>query len=327
MLSWVVWVLRVVTYDEVDPREAMFLDLICFGSTMSPENLKLLRRLDKRVPDYYGICLLDDEGRLISQVLLLHIDTKTRDGLERVAGIVGVATMPGHSRRGLSTALMKRAHELARERGMRIAILTTQAWGVAHGLYTKLGYSTIGTFDRGIKQLTTKPRTTRRVKLRKFKLSDAGALDELFQSQTKDSLGFVYRQPNFFAMKVQSHQLSGDGITVATAGGRIVGYARVSRRPDQIEVRELVAEDDPTRLAILNAAGTQFNAKLLTVSMLCDARIANFYERLGFRIYSPGCGRVMATSTDGSLSGDDIASLYGVNEGRFVINLDTIDTY
>jgi hypothetical protein len=35
----------------------------------------------------------------------------------------------------------------------------------------------------------------------------------------------------------------------------------------------------------------------------------------------------MAVSTDGSLSGDDIAKLYGVKEGPFVINLDTIDTY
>ncbi len=117
----------------------MFLDLVCFGSTMTPDNLKLLRRLDKRIPDYYGICLLDDQSRPISQVLLLHIDTKTQNGLERAAGIVGVATMPGHSRQGLSTALMKKAHELAREHGMRIAILITSASGVAHELYTKLG--------------------------------------------------------------------------------------------------------------------------------------------------------------------------------------------
>ena len=194
-------------------------------------------------------------------------------------------------------------------------------------MYTKLGYSTIGTFDRGLKQLTTRPRSTRRVKLRKFKLSDARALSELFQSQTRDALGFVFRQPNFLAMKVQSHQISADAIKVATAGGRIVGYAHIARNSGLVDVRELVAVDDPTRQAILEAAGTHFKAKWLTVSMLCDRKMADFYTRTGFRIYSPGWGRVMAASIDGSLSGDDIARLYGVKEGRFVINLDTIYTY
>ena len=58
-----------------------------------------------------------------------------------------------------------------------------------------------------------------------------------------------------------------------------------------------------------------------------DRKMADFYKRLGFRIYSPGWTRVMAASLDGSLKNDDIARLYGVKEGRFVINLDTIDTY
>ncbi len=128
-------------------------------------------------------------------------------------------------------------------------------------------------------------------------------------------------------MKVQSHAIPADAIKVATAGGRIVGYARINKNRNLVDIRELVAEDDPTRQAILDAAGTQFDAKWLTVSMLCDRKMAGFYTRLGFRIYSPGWHRVMAASTDGSLSRDDIARLYGVKEGRFVINLDTIDTY
>ena len=319
--------MRIVTYDEVDPDEAMFLDLICFGYTMSPDHLKQYRKLDKRIPNYYGLYLLDDEGRPISQVLCLHVDTRTEIGLEKVAVIVGVATMPAHSRRGLSTTLMKRAHELAAERGMRTAILTTSASSVAHGLYTKLGYSTIGSFDLGIRQLTRKARAGKGVKLRKFRLSDALALDELFRSQNKDALGFVYRQPRFFAMKVQSHQISADGITVATAGDEIVGYARTSRSGGLVDVRELVADDDHTRQAILDAIGTESKARWLTVSWLCDRKMAHFYTRLGFRIYSPCRPRVMTVSTDGLLSGDDITKLYGVNEGRFVINFDTVHIY
>jgi predicted acetyltransferase len=247
--------------------------------------------------------------------------------METVAGIIGVATMPNHSRQGLSTALMKRAHELLRERGMRIAILTTSASWVAYDLYRKLGYSTIGTLDRAFKQLPMKPRTIRRVKLRKFKLSDAEVLDRLFRSQTKGSLGFVHRQSRFFAMKARTHQISADGIRVATASGSIVGYVRMNKDGDQVDIRELVATDDLTRQTILDATVTQFKPKWLSVSWLCDKRMADFYTRLGFKIYSPGWGKVMSVSVDGSLSGDDIARVYGIKDGRFVINLDTLGTY
>ena len=67
MFPCVVWVLRIVTYDEIDPEQAMLLDLVCFGSTISRANLKLRRRLDIRIPDYYGICAVDDDGRLRAQ--------------------------------------------------------------------------------------------------------------------------------------------------------------------------------------------------------------------------------------------------------------------
>jgi GNAT superfamily N-acetyltransferase len=211
--------LRIATYDEVDPEEAMLLDLVCFGWPMSSEGVKLLRRFDRRTSDHYGIYALDDSGRPVSQVLSLHIDTRTRDGSEKVIGMMGVGTLPGHSRRGVSTELMKRAHELAREQGIRIAILLTSAFFVAYEMYSKLGYSTIAAFYRGVKGLTTiKLRKPHALKLRRFKLSDAEPLDKTFVSQTENFLGFVCRQPEFLAMKVKSHQTSAEKIKVASMG-------------------------------------------------------------------------------------------------------------
>jgi predicted acetyltransferase len=278
-----------------------------------------MRKLDRRTSDYVGVYALDDNGRPVSQVLVLHIETKTRDGVEKVAGIAGVGTLPGHARRGLSTALMKKAHELTRDRGMRLSILLTSASLVAHEMYAKLGYTTIATLDRGIKRLTnTKPQRSK-VKLRKFRLEDAERLDGVFAMQTKDSLGFVCRQPKFLAMKVRSHQSSAERIAVASMGRRIVGYARVDSNEDRVEVEELVATDDSARHAILEAIERRSKAKWSVCSALCDRKLSRFYESGGFRIYEPGWGRVMAACVDESLRNEEIAKLYGVGEGRFII--------
>lgn len=321
VLGRVVRLLRIVTYDEVDSEQASLLNLICFGMHMSPEVVELIRRFDKRTSDYYGVYALDDNARPVSQVLVLHIETKTRDGIEKVAGIAGVGTLPGHARHGLSTALMKRAHELSKDRGMRTSILLTSASLVAYDMYAKLGYSTIATFDRGIKRLTPiKPRKVHTLKLRTFKLSDAEPLDGAFASQTKDSLGFVCRQPKFLAMKAKTHQISAEKIKVASMGRRIVGYVRVESTADYAEIQELIAIDDSTRLDVLDAVERQPKAKWLVCTGLCDRKLSSFYASRGFSIYEPGWGRVMATSADGSLSSEEIAKLYGVDEGRFVIN-------
>lgn len=136
---------------------------------------------------------------------------------------------------------------------MRLSILLTSASLVAHEMYTKLGYTRIATFDRGIKRLTKVKPQRSNVKLRKFKLDDAEPLDRAFASQTKDCLGFVCRQPKFLAMKIRSYQSSAEKIAVASIGRRIVGYPRVDSDRDRVEVEELVAIDDSVRHAILDA--------------------------------------------------------------------------
>jgi len=313
--------LRIVTYDEIEPEQANLLTLVCFGLPMTPGSVELIRKLDKRSSDYYGVYALDDNGRPVSQVIVLHIDTKTRDGIEKVAGMVAVGTLPGHARQGLSTALMRRAHELSKDRGMRISMLTTSASLVAYDMYSKLGYSTLATFNRGIKPLThTKPRKTRALKLRAFKLTDAKPLDRAFASQTKDALGFVCRQPEYVAMRVRSFQTSAEKIKVATIGGKIVGYALTNKIDDYAEIQELVAIDDSSRLRILEAVGRQPKAGWLICTGVCDRRLSNLYTTQGFNMYESGWGRVMATCLDGSLSNEGIAKLYGADQDHFVIN-------
>ena len=221
--------MRVVTYDEIEPEDAMLIDEVCFRVPTPPDKVKMIRRLDKRCSDYYGVYAMDDDGSAVSQLVVLYIDTQTSEGREKIAGIQAVATLPGHLRRGMSTALMRRVHELMREQGIRISFLLTSSSLVAHGMFVKIGYTTLATFDRGYKKIRKEPKKEQRVQLRKFDAGVASKLDELFSSQTRDRLGFIHRQDGFMAMLVKTNQASPEKLKIAYSGGKVVGYTRVSR--------------------------------------------------------------------------------------------------
>lgn len=311
--------LRIVTYDEIAPEDAMLIEQVCFGISTTPEKIRLIRQLDKRASDYYGIYALDDQGKAVSQVIVLHIDTKTREGREEVAGIQGVATLPGHLRRGLSTALMRRAHELARERGMRIAFLLTSSSLVAHEMYVQLGYTTLATFTRGYKRITGRSKKARHLSLRKYDATVAEKLDELFASQTHDRFGFTFRQRRFIEMLIRTRQATPEKLQFAHSNKSLVGYVRSEREADIVTTTELVGVDDSTRRSILDELERAPDRHWALCYGLCDARIEQLYEKAGYRLHKPGFGRVMAASLDESLTSDELAKLYGCDEKLFAI--------
>jgi predicted acetyltransferase len=311
--------LKVVTYDEIEPEDAMLIDEVCFRVPTPPDKVKMIRRLDKRCPDYYGVYAKDDDGNAVSQVVVLHIDTQTREGREKVAGIQAVATLPGHLRRGMSTELMRRVHELLREQGIRISFLLTSSSLVAHGMFAKIGYTTLATFDRGYKRIRKEPEKQQRVQLRKFDSRVASRLDELFSSQTRDRLGFIHRQDGFMAMLVKTNQATPEKLKFAYMGGKVVGYTSIQEEASVVNMDELVGIDDPTRSSILDQVERQPHALWAHCYGLCDARLSQLYRSKGYRLHEPCFGRVMVASVDGSLTGDEIAKLYGKDENRFVI--------
>jgi len=216
-------------------------------------------------------------------------------------------------------ALMKRAHGLSQERGIRISFLLTSSSLVAHEMYVKLRYKSLATFDRGYKRLAGRPRRNRGAQLRKFRLADASKLDKLFSLQTKDRLGFIHRQDGFISMKVKTQQVMPERIKVAVTQGKVVGYLRVDSEADFVSIDELVGVDDAIRFSMLDQVEGQPKAKWALCYGLCDARMSQLYQSRGYNIHKPGFGRVMATCLDSSLSWDEISRLYGVDAGQFVI--------
>jgi GNAT superfamily N-acetyltransferase len=313
-----VWSLRIVTYDEVDPEQALMISLFCLGWPMTPQTVRYLRKYDRRYSTYYGLYALNDEGRAVSQVLVLHIQTRTKNGKELVGGIQGVGTLPGYSRHGYSTALMKRAHELLGESGIRISFLLTSASLVAHEMYGKLGYSTIATFNRGLRAVE-RTHQEHSLTLKRYEPKYATALDRLFAHQTEGDLGFVCRQPKYFTIATKVYPSLAERTSLAISAGRVLGYVCANSEGSCANIEELVAVDDDARNSILRELEAKFNSKYLSLSNVVGSELIRFYEQEGFRIQGPGWGRVMALGIDRSMSIRDIADLYAVNEGRFVL--------
>ncbi len=82
----------------------------------------------------------------------MDLATRTLDGtIEFAGGISGVATLPSHARRGISTALMERAHQYFREQGYRFSFLNTSRSLIAYAYYQKLGYLDVTEFPSSYK--------------------------------------------------------------------------------------------------------------------------------------------------------------------------------
>jgi len=54
--------MKTLEYDEVDGQQVLELNLICFGWLLSPDQVKLIRKLDKkRVPNYFALYAVEKE--------------------------------------------------------------------------------------------------------------------------------------------------------------------------------------------------------------------------------------------------------------------------
>jgi predicted acetyltransferase len=126
---------------------------------------------------------------------------------EKVGGIYGVATLPGHTRKGICTALLNRAHEHFLERNYRFSFLITSPNIVAHGLYEKLGYFDVTSFP-GVYKVKEKPKKQKTVKReRASKLNLTGMLG-IYRECVKNKTGFVARDEKYMKMLAKIHEIA-----------------------------------------------------------------------------------------------------------------------
>jgi ribosomal protein S18 acetylase RimI-like enzyme len=192
--------MKILTYKEIESKDTL-LPLLdnAFGWPFNPRTYDKLVKIDPRLRNSpVGFCTLENE-RAIGFVGVMDLATKTLDGnVEYVGGIYGVATLPSHARKGISTALMNRVHEYFRERNYRFSFLCTSHTLVAYAMYQKLGYMDL--LERPSVYKVLNQRKTKAAVEQRSKKINFDKLLKVYWEFVKDKTGFVVRDKAYLEM-------------------------------------------------------------------------------------------------------------------------------
>jgi GNAT superfamily N-acetyltransferase len=192
--------MEILAHKEIESKETL-LPLMdnAFGWPFNPRMYERIVKIDPRLRNSpVGFCAVEN-GRAIGYVGVMDLATRTLDGnVEYVGGIYGVATLPSHARKGISTALMNRVHEHFRERNYRFSFLCTSHTLVAYSMYQKLGYTDLLERPSAYKVLNQKK--AKATEKQKSKKLDFDKLLKVYGEFMKDKTGLVVRDKAYLTM-------------------------------------------------------------------------------------------------------------------------------
>lgn len=172
---------------------------IAFSQVITPKKYEKLASFDPRLEGTpIGFCAVE-HGWVIGFVGVMHLLTRTLSGeRSKAGGIYWVATLPGHTRRGVCTTLLNHAHNYFSEMGFGVSFLTTNRSLAAHSLYQGLGYGEILENRSAYKMLT--PTSNSRLAKHGSSEFDLYKMMRIYNDYTKDKVGLVLRNENHFQM-------------------------------------------------------------------------------------------------------------------------------
>jgi GNAT superfamily N-acetyltransferase len=281
--------MKILTYHELEEKSTL-LPLLeqAFGWPFDPLEFEKNIKADSRLRDSgVGFCAVI-EGKTVAYVGVMDLATKTADNkVEGVGGIYGVATLPGHTRKGICTALLNRAHEHFLEKGYRFSFLTTSPTIVAHALYKKLGYFNVTSFPGvyKVKEKANRQKTVQHEKASKLNLT---RILELYREYVKNKTGFVARDEPYMKMLVKTYKIA-DKECITTEKG----YVILKKDKKQVRIRELVADDKKEMNKLIETAEDRAENVVYGRDVL-DPTLREAYADNGFTVLDIGHGVLMA---------------------------------
>ena len=270
--------MKILTYRDLESKDEL-LPLMDnafrwpFNTRWFEDFIKIDPRL-KNSP--VGFCAVEN-GIVVGFVGVLDLATRTLDGnVEFVGGVYGVATMPSHVRKGISTVLMNRAHQHFKEKKYRFSFLTTSRTIIAHSFYKKLGYTDLFESPSAYKvQEAKKAKST--VKEKHAKL-DFDKLLKIYNECVKGKTGFVVRDKAYLKMLKKAEGLSAKQCIIDEEG-----YVLFRRERSGIWIRELVALNTKEMDRLIGLV--EGKAKDLTYERtVLDEALLRLYKSRGYMI-------------------------------------------
>ncbi len=279
--------MKILTYRDLKLKDVL-LPLMdqAFRWPFNPRRFEDLVRIDPRLKDGpVGFCAVEN-GCVVGFVGVLDLATRTLDEtVKYVGGLYGVATLPGHTRKGISTTLMNSAHQYFKEKGYRFSFLNTSPTLIAYAFYKKLGYIDVIEYPSAYKVVEAqKAKPFRKKKTSKL---DFDRILKIYDEFSKDKTGFVIRDKAYLRMLKKS-----EGITSKQCIISEKGYAIFKKDKEGIWIRELVALNGKEMERLISVI--EEKAKVLVFDRaVLDGTLLQVYKSCGYMIQERGHGVMM----------------------------------
>ncbi len=219
--------------------------------------------------------VVESAGELVAHAFLFPFQVYVGGARVRVGGVATLGVAPEARGRGTGRALMARLHEIALERGDAATFL----YPFRQGFYWALGYAPASPLRALSLSPASVPRSLvdrTRIRLRSASGADRGAMEALYLDEASRRTGWLVRPPRLW-----EHMLSDEAraFLVAESTGerpRPIGYLSTTATQQEphgetrLRVHEIVAQDEPTRLAIVGELGL-FRDQVDQIDVVLDA--------------------------------------------------------
>ncbi len=281
--------MEIITYWELE-QKGLLLPLLeqAFGWPFEQLEFERFIRVDPRLRDgCVGFCAVKEE-KVLGYVGVMDLTTRTGDGaVEKVGGVFAVATLPGYTRQGICTMLLKKAHEYFLGKSYRFSFLTANQTTGAHALYCRLGYSNVDSFNSAYK-LKEKAESREASKPKENSMWDFGRMLSLYSKYVEGRTGFVVRDETYLKVLAKHFQISArECITTQR------GYVMFKREKKVARVRELIAHDEKEMNRLIGLIEPKGQRIVIGRVPLGDSALGQIYRSRGFTVLEDGHGVLM----------------------------------
>ena len=283
--------MQIVAYKDLESKSGL-LPLLeqAFGWPFNEQEFNRFVKINPRLKNgVVGFCALENE-KVVSYVGAMDLATRTIDGkIEYAGGIYGVATLPGYTRQGFSTALFKTIHEYFKGKGYRFSFLNTSPILVAYSLYKKLGYSDVYSYPSVYKVLNSKKATLPKTKTMKLDLDKILAI---YNKYVRNKVGLVVRDRAYLEMLVKEKWLTSKRIVFTDNG-----YALFRKEQYSTRILELVTQSKAEAAELVKSIERTAPGVIFARAVF-DKMLRQIYSSRGYILLNEGHSVFMVKSLE-----------------------------
>jgi predicted N-acetyltransferase YhbS len=279
--------MKILIYGDLDSKDGLvpILDHAfnwIFNQKQSDDFIRIDPRLKNGPVSFCAV----ENGKTIGHVGVMDLTTRTLNGnIEYVGGLYGVATLPGHTRKGVCTALMEKAHEYFTEKHYRFSFLSTSPALIAHSFYENLGYVDLVEYPSAYKAFhNKKPKRSKKEKATGF---NPQKILRIYNEFTKERTGFVVRDKAHLNMLRKN-----EGIKSKQCITDRDGYVVFREDKTGTWIRELVALNQEQMYTLLETIEERTRGPVYDRAVL-DTKLLRVYESRGYMILQRGYSVMM----------------------------------